>query len=156
MDAYAVTSLLRISNQGYQLHPSLQEIDYLHHGFLVELVAATFNSVFCVSGTQTFVRLSAFFEVANAYFAPRPHHNENLYHYWRCELGDDRWLTQLLLLQSQGKSVLQLDTRVLNETQAAACVLGLLSQRLRWLLACTASDIYTNMNRKMFFSFPAW
>jgi hypothetical protein len=152
----AATCLLGISDDNPSIIARFEEIDYLHHGLLVESVASSFGSVFCVSGTQTFVRLSTFLEVCDRFFASQAAESESLYRYWQCVLGDDRWLTQLLLMHTNGKSVLQLDTRVLNETRSAGGFLGLLSQRRRWLLACTSADVFANMNWQMLTQHPTW
>lgn len=140
--------MLGTSDAGRSLVSSLEEVDYLYHGLLVETVASSFGSVFCVSGTQTFVRLSTFLEICDTYFSSQAARSGNVYRYWQCILGDDRWLTQLLLMRTSGKSLLQLETRVLNETRSAGFS-GLLQQRRRWLLACTAADVFANLNSQM-------
>lgn len=147
----AATCLLGTSDAGQTLISSLEEVDYLYHGLLTESVASSFGSVFCVSGTQTFVRLSTFLEICDTYFASQAARTANLYRYWQYILGDDRWLTQLLLKQTNGKSLLQLETRVLNETKSAGFreFRGLLSQRRRWLLACTSADVFANLDWQM-------
>jgi cellulose synthase/poly-beta-1,6-N-acetylglucosamine synthase-like glycosyltransferase len=152
----AATCLLGISDRNPSLIARFEEIDYLHHGILVESVAASFGSVFCVSGTQTFVRLSTFLEVCDQFFASQAARSGTLYRYWQCVLGDDRWLTQLLLMQTDGKSVLQLETRVLNETRSAGGFWALLSQRRRWLLACTSADVFANMSWQMLVQHFNW
>jgi cellulose synthase/poly-beta-1,6-N-acetylglucosamine synthase-like glycosyltransferase len=127
----------------------LQEIDYLDHGLFTELIASTLGSVFCLCGTLTFVRLSAWLSISDTYFADKNGKEGNTYNYWLWGLGDDRWLTQLLLLNASSAGALQLDPGVICETRATKSFQELFSQRRRWLLGCIATDVNANFSLAM-------
>jgi cellulose synthase/poly-beta-1,6-N-acetylglucosamine synthase-like glycosyltransferase len=113
------------------------------------VVASTIGSVFCLSGTVTYVRLSALLSISELYFADPKSKEEDIYRYWLWELGDDRWLTQLLLLHANSTSALQLDTSVVCETRATKNWQGLFSQRRRWLLGCISTDAHANFSLEL-------
>lgn len=95
---------------------------------------------------MTFVRLPALLRISSVYFANQKGEAETLYKYWIRELGDDRWLTQLLLLHASIRNALQLDTSVICETRPTKNFQALLSQRRRWLLGRIATDAHANLS----------
>ena len=68
-----------------------------------------------------------------------------MYRYWLRILGDDRWLTQLLLMRTSGISRLQIETKVFSETGSAG-YRGILAQRRRWFLACISANVFANLD----------
>jgi len=150
----AVTCCLGVTNPEQSWLSKLEEVDYLHHGLLIESVASSFGSVFCTGGTHTFVRLSDFLHVRDAYFDWTVTQHSSHYDYWLKELGDDRWLTQLLSSGCSGENRLGFVTNVICTTMGTGAFRPLLTQRRRWLLASISSDLFANMDKTMFCSKP--
>ena len=95
-----------------------------------------------MAGSTAFIRLSALLDIAKAHFQNDSHlsRGESLEEYWLREYGEDRRMTQHLVLEAKSPQPLEINTRTLSQTEAPSTLRGLLAQRRRWLLGVLCTD----------------
>lgn len=147
----AITSSLGLTDWKDSWTGILEQIDFLRHALLLEIPASSLGSVLCACGTHTFLRLSVFQRVCDAYCESTA---SSYYDYWLQNLGDDRWLTHLISSSSANQNRLVFMSDILCTTMTVEPLWPVLTQRRRWLLATISSDAFANLNDEGFISNP--
>jgi len=127
-----------------------QDIEYVSGQIFWRNLESYFNSTTCLPGAFTILRYSFFKKVSDKYF------NSNVYHdnadYQRFYLGEDRYLTHLLMEIEPGK--LGFCEAARCKTDAPKTVMALLKQRRRWYLGHIANDTWMISSLELWKNYP--
>jgi chitin synthase len=127
-----------------------QDIEYVSGQIFWRNLESYFNSTTCLPGAFTILRYSFFKKVSEKYF------NSNVYEdnadYQRFYLGEDRYLTHLLMEIEPGK--LGFCEAARCKTDAPKTVLALMKQRRRWYLGHIANDTWMISSLELWKNYP--
>jgi chitin synthase len=126
-----------IGCRGFSLGAIYQDAEYLHSQFIDRGGEAFFGAVTCLPGAFTFIQRQVFTLVAGEYFSSGAYQSH--WDYWRRYLGEDKWLTSLLM-QHLKPGDIGMCTRALAQTQPVSSLLALMKQRRRWILGFLGVD----------------
>jgi chitin synthase len=147
----ALTGLIScIASENPKFITFYQDIEYVSGQIFWRNLESYFNSTTCLPGAFTILRYSFFKKVSEKYF------NSNVYQdntdYQRFYLGEDRYLTHLLMEIEPGK---------LGFCEAARCktlapdnIKTLLKQRRRWYLGHIANDTWMISSLELWKNYP--
>lgn len=125
----------------------LQDMEYIHGQLCERSIESGCGAVTCLPGALTILRFSAFRRMAKHYFADKAEQCDDLFDYAKYCLGEDRYLTHLLMIGARERFQIQMSTSAFCKTEAVQTFTGLLKQRRRWFLgfitneACMLTDI---------------
>lgn len=127
-----------------------QDIEYVSGQILWRNLEVYFGSTTCLPGAFTIIRYSFMKKVSDKYF------NSNVYEdatdYQRFYLGEDRYLTHLLMEIEPWK--LGFCELARCKTEAVSSLSGLLKQRKRWYLGHIANDTWMISSLKLWKTYP--
>ena len=105
----------------------------------------------CLPGALTMIRLAELIEVGEHYFGDLP--TEKVFDYHRFHLGEDRYLTNLLLEKYPAYSV-GFCSSARAKTEAPGTWAIFLKQRRRWLLGAFANEVFFLGSWKLWLKVP--
>lgn len=127
-----------------------QDIEYVSGQIFWRNLESYFNSTTCLPGAFTILRYNFFKKVSEKYF------NSNIYNdnadYQRFYLGEDRYLTHLLMEIEPGK--LGFCEAARCKTDAPKTVMALMKQRRRWYLGHIANDTWMISSLELWKNYP--
>lgn len=147
----ALTGLIScIASENPTFMTFYQDIEYVSGQIFWRNLESYFNSTTCLPGAFTILKYSFFKKVSDKYF------NSNMYNdkadYQRFYLGEDRYLTHLLMEIEKGK--LGFCEAARCKTDAVPSISGLLKQRRRWYLGHIANDTWMISSLELWKSYP--
>ena len=137
----AMTGVITSTTEKNSLITVLQDMEYIHGQLFERTVESGCGAVTCLPGALTILRFSAFRKMAKFYFADKAEHCEDLFDYGKCHLGEDRWLTHLLMIGAKGRYQIQMNTGAFCKTEAVQTYTSLLKQRRRWFLGFITNEV---------------
>ncbi|KAF5859566.1 hypothetical protein ETB97_002741 [Aspergillus alliaceus] len=142
----AMTGIITSTTQKNSFITVLQDLEYIHGQCFERSVESGCGAVTCLPGALTMLRFSAFRKMAKYYFADKAEQCEDFFDYAKCQLGEDRWLTHLLMIGAEKRYQIQMCSSAFCKTEAVQTLGSLLHQRRRWWLgymtneACMLTD----------------
>ncbi|KAH6600209.1 hypothetical protein BASA50_002477 [Batrachochytrium salamandrivorans] len=116
-----------------------QDCEYLTSQVFWRSLEASLGGVTCLPGALTILRLKELTKAAETYFSDLK--TDQIFDFHRYHLGEDRYLTHLLMEQSQSYSI-GFCPSARAKTEAPGTWTSFLKQRRRWLLGAFANEIY--------------
>ncbi|KAJ3357894.1 hypothetical protein HDU91_005361 [Kappamyces sp. JEL0680] len=116
-----------------------QDCEYVVGQVISRSLEAGLGGVTCLPGALTIIRLKEMNKAAQTYFSELP--TEDIFDFHRYHLGEDRFLTHLLMQQSKSYSIGFCPT-ARAKTVAPDNWASFLKQRRRWLLGAFSNEIY--------------
>lgn len=145
-DVLAMTGIITSTTRSNTFLTVLQDVEYIHGQLFERSVESACGAVTCLPGALTMLRFSAFQHMAPFYFAETAEHCEDLFDYCKSHLGEDRWLTHLLMIAAVSRNQIQMCSGAFCKTEAVQTFTSLIKQRRRWFLgyitneACMMTD----------------
>ncbi|KAF9935680.1 hypothetical protein BGZ67_003175 [Mortierella alpina] len=116
----------------------MQDIEYVHGQFIGRAVESAVGGCVILPGALTIFRYSAFLKVYDEYFAERK--VSDLWDFGRSHLGEDRYLTHLLMTKAQRPKMIQFCHRATCKTEPVREWRNLMKQRRRWFLGFLTNE----------------
>ncbi|KAJ3050377.1 hypothetical protein HK097_008668 [Rhizophlyctis rosea] len=125
--------------------PTLQETEYVHSQLLTRNLEAVFGGLTCLPGALTMIRCSTLRTVAPLYFGHLRERGKvvdmDVFEYARFYLGEDRYLTHLVMCAGLSRGKVGFEDRAVCETVAVEAIGSLVKQRRRWFLGTVANQV---------------
>ncbi|KAK5112335.1 hypothetical protein LTR62_004298 [Meristemomyces frigidus] len=137
----AMTGVITSTTPKNTLITLLQDMEYIHGQLFERSVESGCGAVTCLPGALTMLRFSAFRKMAKYYFADKAEQCNDLFDYWKCHLGEDRWLTHLFMVGANHRYQIQMNTGAFCKTEAVQTFRDLLKQRRRWFLGFITNEV---------------
>ncbi|KAK4554085.1 hypothetical protein LTR86_008926 [Recurvomyces mirabilis] len=137
----AMTGVITSTTPKNTIITLLQDMEYIHGQLFERSVESTCGAVTCLPGALTMLRFSAFRKMAKYYFADKAEQCNDLFDYWKCHLGEDRWLTHLFMVGAKERYQIQMNTGAFCKTEAVQDFRNLLKQRRRWFLGFITNEV---------------
>ncbi|KAI9203723.1 chitin synthase-domain-containing protein [Polychytrium aggregatum] len=128
-----------------------QDVEYVIGQVFNRALESGLGGVTCLPGALTMIRLKQLGVAANTYFSELD--TKNIFNYHRYYLGEDRYLTHLLMEQEQ-RSAIGFCPTARAKTEAPATWKQFLKQRRRWLLGAFANEVYFLSSAKLWARAP--
>ncbi|KAF9432436.1 hypothetical protein BGZ76_010811 [Entomortierella beljakovae] len=116
----------------------LQDIEYVHGQFIGRAIESAVGGCVTLPGALTIFRYSAFLESYDEYFAERK--VSDLWDFGRSHLGEDRYLTHLLMTKAKQTKLIQFCHRATCKTEPVREWRNLMKQRRRWFLGFLTNE----------------
>ncbi|KAF9342327.1 hypothetical protein BGX26_007789, partial [Mortierella sp. AD094] len=116
----------------------LQDIEYVHGQFIGRAIESAVGGCVTLPGALTIFRYSAFLESYDEYFAERS--VSDLWDFGRSHLGEDRYLTHLLMTKATRPKLIQFCHRATCKTEPVREWRNLMKQRRRWFLGFLTNE----------------
>ncbi|KAG0019524.1 hypothetical protein BGZ80_005702 [Entomortierella chlamydospora] len=116
----------------------LQDIEYVHGQFIGRAIESAVGGCVTLPGALTIFRYSAFLESYDDYFAERK--VSDLWDFGRSHLGEDRYLTHLLMTKAARPKLIQFCHRATCKTEPVREWRNLMKQRRRWYLGFLTNE----------------
>ncbi|KAF9164822.1 hypothetical protein BGX21_000785 [Mortierella sp. AD011] len=116
----------------------LQDIEYVHGQFIGRAIESAVGGCVTLPGALTIFRYSAFLESYDEYFAERS--VSDLWDFGRSHLGEDRYLTHLLMTKAARPKLIQFCHRATCKTEPVREWRNLMKQRRRWFLGFLTNE----------------
>jgi chitin synthase len=100
------------------------------------------------------LRFSAFRRMAKVYFADKAEQCSDLFDYWKCHLGEDRWLTHLFMIGARERYQIQMNTGAFCKTEAVQEFMKLIKQRRRWFLGFMSNEVCMITDIRLWKKYP--
>ena len=150
----AMTGVITSSAKRFSPITLLQDMEYIHGQMYERSVESGCGAVTCLPGALTILRMSAFRNIAKYYFSDQAEQCEDLFDYGKAHLGEDRWLTHLLMLGAQKRYQIQMSTTAFCKTQAVQGFRSLLKQRRRWFLGFITNEVCMLTDVRLWKKYP--
>lgn len=141
----ALTGLITCRNNNIgNVYTYLQDAEYIFGQALWRSVENFFGAVTCLPGAFTILDYKSFHAVSEKYFVK--HSYKDIFDYQRLYLGEDRYLTQIMIEEFPNKvGFCDLAT---CKTIAPKTLSSFVKQRRRWFLGQLSNDVFTMMSPK--------
>lgn len=127
-----------------------QDIEYVSGQIMWRGLENHFGSTSCLPGAFTIIKFSTFEKIASEYFCKRTY--KDTFEYQRYYLGEDRYLTHLLMTKESWK--IGFCEKARCKTVAPKTIDGLLKQRKRWFLGHISNDTWMLCSPKIWWRYP--
>ncbi|KAI9208382.1 chitin synthase-domain-containing protein [Polychytrium aggregatum] len=128
-----------------------QDVEYVTGQVFNRALESGLGGVTCLPGALTMIRLKQLTVAAETYFSELD--TKNIFNYHRYYLGEDRYLTHLLMEQEKSYAIGFCPT-ARAKTEAPATWKQFLKQRRRWLLGAFANEVYFLSSAKLWARAP--
>jgi chitin synthase len=132
----------------------LQDMEYIHGQLYERSVESGCGAVTCLPGALTILRYSAFRNIAKYYFSTESERCEDLFDFGKTHLGEDRWLTHLLMVGARHSYQIQMSTSAFCKTEAVQTFRALLKQRRRWFLGYITNEVCMLTDSRLWQKYP--
>ncbi|KAJ3322188.1 hypothetical protein HDV06_003248 [Boothiomyces sp. JEL0866] len=140
-----------ISSRGFNPYWYFQDTEYVIGQIFSRALEAGLGGVTCLPGALTIVRLKELAQASKLYFSDL--NTEKIFDFHRYHLGEDRYLTHILMEQSKSYSIgFCLSARA--KTEAPGNWTSFLKQRRRWLLGALSNEVYFLCDVRLWFRVP--
>ncbi|KAG0020730.1 hypothetical protein BGZ81_009218 [Podila clonocystis] len=116
----------------------LQDIEYVHGQFFGRAIESAVGACVTLPGALTIFRYSAFLKSYDEYFADAT--ISDLWDFGRSHLGEDRYLTHLLMTKAARPKMIQFCHRATCKTEPVREWRNLMKQRRRWFLGFLTNE----------------
>ncbi|KAF9274783.1 hypothetical protein BGZ68_000369 [Mortierella alpina] len=138
-DMLAMTGVITVTTkEDMSFLNLLQDIEYVHGQFIGRAIESAVGGCVTLPGALTIFRYSAFLNVYDEYFAERT--VSDLWDFGRSHLGEDRYLTHLLMTRAARPKMIQFCHRATCKTEPVREWRNLLKQRRRWFLGFMTNE----------------
>ncbi|KAF9162453.1 hypothetical protein DFQ26_003540 [Actinomortierella ambigua] len=138
-DMLGMTGVITVTTkQNMSFIALLQDMEYVHGQFFGRAIESAVGGVICLPGALTMFRYSAFLKSSDEYFAERD--AKDLWDFGRSHLGEDRYLTHLLMAGAKRPKMIQFCHRATCKTEPVMEWRNLLKQRRRWFLGFITNE----------------
>ncbi|KAG0197184.1 hypothetical protein BGX28_009305 [Mortierella sp. GBA30] len=138
-DMLAMTGVITVTTkEDMSFINLLQDIEYVHGQFIGRAVESAVGGCVTLPGALTIFRYSAFLNVYDEYFAERT--VSDLWDFGRSHLGEDRYLTHLLMSRASRPKMIQFCHRATCKTEPVREWRNLMKQRRRWFLGFLTNE----------------
>ncbi|KAF9567442.1 hypothetical protein EC968_003242 [Mortierella alpina] len=138
-DMLAMTGVITVTTkEDMSFLNLLQDIEYVHGQFIGRAIESAVGGCVVLPGALTIFRYSAFLNVYDEYFAERT--VSDLWDFGRSHLGEDRYLTHLLMTRAARPKMIQFCHRATCKTEPVREWKNLLKQRRRWFLGFLTNE----------------
>jgi chitin synthase len=137
----AMTGVITSTTKSHSLLTLVQDIEYVHGQLMERTVESVCGTVTCLPGALTMLRLSALRKMAPYYFGNKVEHCKDMFDFGKCHLGEDRWLTHLLMIGAKQSYQIQMCTSAFCKTEAVQTFSSLTKQRRRWFLGFITNEV---------------
>ncbi len=127
-----------------------QDVEYISGQILWRNFENYLQTTSCLPGAFTILKWTSFNAVSKKYFGKKIY--KNIFDYQRFYLGEDRYLTHLLMENEWGK--IGFCEKARCKTEAPLTISGFLKQRKRWFLGHIANDTWLISSLKLWFRYP--
>ena len=141
-----------ITSREFNVLQCLQDAEYVEGQLFVRSSEVRLGAATCLPGALTLVDLRALQNIASVYFGELETVRTSDYH--RFHLGEDRYLTFLLMGMSKEFDQVGFECSAQCKTDAPAGFFQLLKQRRRWFLGGILNDLAMISSTKIWFKFP--
>ncbi|KAI8913181.1 chitin synthase-domain-containing protein [Entophlyctis helioformis] len=128
-----------------------QDCEYMAGQVFWRSLEAALGGVTCLPGALTILRLKELSVAAKTYFSELK--TESIFDFHRFHLGEDRYLTHLLMEQSKSYSI-GFCPSARAKTETPGTMASLVKQRRRWLLGALSNVICFFCDFKLWLRFP--
>ena len=149
----AVTGLITCKAGGSNILKMVQDTEYIESQMLQRHAEDYLGSVTCLPGALTMLRFESLKEVAHLYFS-KVNSGDNI-DFARTDLGEDRYLTHLLMELRPEKHRVGFVPGARCKTEPCASLGELLKQRRRWYLATLTNEVYMLSSPVIWDNYPA-
>ncbi|PLN75086.1 chitin synthase D [Aspergillus taichungensis] len=150
----AMTGIITSTTENNSLLTVLQDMEYIHGQLLERSVESGCGAVTCLPGALTILRFSAFRKMAKYYFMDKAEQCDDLFDFGKCHLGEDRWLTHLLMIGAKERYQIQMCTSAFCKTEAVQTFRSLLKQRRRWFLGYLTNEVCMLTDTRLWRRYP--
>ncbi|TQV90497.1 chitin synthase D [Cordyceps javanica] len=150
----AMTGVITSTTRKHSLITLLQDLEYVHGQLFERTVESGCGSVTCLPGALTMLRFSAFRRMAKYYFADQKEGCEDLFDFAKSHLGEDRWLTHLLMIGARKRYQIQMCTSAFCKTEAVQTFRSLIKQRRRWFLGFVTNEVCMLTDWRLWKKYP--
>ncbi|KAF9979141.1 hypothetical protein BGZ73_005309 [Actinomortierella ambigua] len=138
-DMLGMTGVITVTTkQNMSFIALLQDMEYVHGQFFGRAIESAVGGVICLPGALTMFRYSAFLKSSDEYFAERD--AKDLWDFGRSHLGEDRYLTHLLMAGAVRSKMIQFCHRATCKTEPVMEWRNLMKQRRRWFLGFITNE----------------
>jgi chitin synthase len=150
-EKYCLTGMITcITSNKPNLLAYYQDIEYISGQVFTRNMETYLGATSCLPGAFTILKYSCLNEVAERYFTITEY--SSMYDYHRFYLGEDRYLTHLLMEEYPWK--IGFCQAAKCKTSAVSSISGLLKQRRRWALGHIANDTWMMSSVKLWMTYP--
>ncbi|KAI9208697.1 chitin synthase-domain-containing protein [Polychytrium aggregatum] len=150
----ALCGLINCTSPYFNLWLYLQDAEYVESQWLLRGWESMLGGVTCLPGAFTMLRYEVVKELAPSYFGLIPTAYMSHLEYPRLHLGEDRFMTFLVLEQFTGMHQVAFEPRARCKTYAPSKFTDLLRQRRRWFLGTIANEAYILTSPVLWASYP--
>jgi hypothetical protein len=133
----ALTGLITIDADGFLC--TLQNCEYIDSQLLHRSTESVLGGVTCLPGAMAMIRFESLRLVASEYFSQLP--AENSINFAKRSLGEDRYLTSLLLESNPMSHRIGFSVAAKCKTDGCSNFVDLLRQRRRWFLGTISNEV---------------
>ncbi|KAG0048593.1 hypothetical protein BGZ83_006449, partial [Gryganskiella cystojenkinii] len=138
-DLLAMTGVITVTTKTDMTFINLlQDIEYVHGQFIGRAIESAVGGCVTLPGALTIFRYSAFLKSYDEYFAERT--VSDLWDFGRSHLGEDRYLTHLLMAKACRPKMIQFCHRATCKTEPVREWRNLMKQRRRWFLGFLTNE----------------
>ncbi len=127
-----------------------QDVEYISGQLFWRNMEDVFKCTSCLPGAFTMMKYSTFSKVAQRYFDEKEYSDS--FDYQRFYLGEDRYLTHLIMMEDPHK--IGFCERARCKTNAPDNIMGLLKQRRRWFLGHISNDTWLISSLSLWRKYP--
>ena len=151
-DVAAMTGFISaISSRSSNFYWYFQDCEYVVGQVFARSLEAALGGVTCLPGALTIVRLTELTKAAETYFSDLS--TDDIFDFHRYHLGEDRYLTHLLMEQSNSYAI-GFCPSARAKTEAPGTWVSFLKQRRRWLLGAFSNEVYFLSDHRIWLRVP--
>lgn len=127
-----------------------QDIEYISGQIFWRNLESFCGATSCLPGAFTILNWESFDEISHEYFSKKDYND--IFDYQRFHLGEDRYLTHLLMIKNVGK--IGFCERSRCKTDPPLSLMNLLKQRKRWFLGHISNDTWMLSSPVLWYKYP--
>ncbi|KZF23365.1 glycosyltransferase family 2 protein [Xylona heveae TC161] len=151
----AMTGVITSTTGKNSLITLLQDMEYIHGQLFERCVESCCGSVTCLPGALTCIRFSALRKLSKEYFSDHVENCKDIFDFGKTHLGEDRWLTHLLMVGAQRSHQIKMCPGAFCKTEAVQTFKSLIKQRRRWFLGFITNEACMMTDIRIFKRYPA-
>ena len=149
----ALTGLILTHTRWNRFLQLFQNIEYLESQVIHRTTEDYLGAVTCLPGALTMIRFESLNSVSRGYFAQRQ--PRNAMEFARSHLGEDRYLTHLLMEARPERHRIGFCAEAVCFTHACDSLSSLFKQRRRWLLGTLTNEVHMICSPVLWKTMPA-
>ena len=150
----AMTGVVTTTTHKKSLVTLLQDMEYTNVQLFERSVESGCGAVTSLPGALTILRFSAFRNISGYYFGDKAEQCQDLFDYCKCQLGEDRWQTHLLMIGAKESYQIQMCTNAFCKVEVVETFNSLLRQRRRWFLGFVTNEACVLTDSRLWKRYP--